>query len=441
MASSFIVINAPKTTTLANPTGLSATIAAAQPGEVIVVEEAGSPITLNLSSQVKSGYGVCVQLPMGQVIELNASGGTSNIHFFGGTFSSDIASGDTALGNNGLNISPGCSKISVHGAFFDRNHNSIVCNTASDIWIRQTRLNASRADHAQTPTTSRMTIEETNFDSGARGQSICYFNDGRSPQHSISSASCSSQGGTWEDTAHADLWQFRTGCSDIIALNNNCAAFGMAGMVYFGTLGPEPLTRCLIAGNTISDAYSHGINVQGQDCEVRDNVVNGNVEMSIQPAITLSRSPGDARVRGGRNEAPSYNNPSGVTLQGTDITGDTVNPPERPRITLPAWAPVPVMPDPLPLAAPEWIAGGGIRPGGTLTVGTWATLNRGQWLGTEGITWEYRWTRNGTPIGGEESQVYQIVSDDVGQNLNVEVRGTNSAGTGEWYSYTNRVPE
>jgi hypothetical protein len=439
MPSSFILINAPRTvpTTAA---GLSTAIVNAKPGDVLVIEEAGDPITLNLNNRQKAGYGVCVQLPIDQKLRVSMSGGTSNIHFFGGNFSADEVTGNTDLANYGLDIASGCSKISVQGSYFGQNASAIRVNSASDISITKSRFTISRADHAQTPTTSRMEMSENNFDSGAKGVKLCYFNDGRTPTENISSSNCSVAGGTWEDTSHNDVWQFRTGCADIIAKNNVVNAYLAAGFVTFGTAGPQPLQRCLVQGNVINDSDANAINVSGNHVEISGNTVPASPDATVAPRITLVRST-DGFVRGGQNTAPAFTNPSGVDLASGTINGDAVDSPEPPRIVLPPWAPIVTTPSAIEAAVPTYILGGGIRPSSpSPSVGTWLTLNRGLWKDVAGVSWEYRWRRDGTPISGATSQIYQVVADDVGTSLDVQCRGINPQGTGDWYTYTARTP-
>jgi hypothetical protein len=437
MPSSFILINAPLQVT-ATMAELVGAILSARPGAVITVPVAVAPFTLNLSGIAKSGYGVCVKLPSNQIVRITATRATSNIHFFGGKISADEVTGERLASNYGLSVESGCSKISAWGVLFGENVNSIVTNQASDIIIDTCRFTLSRADHAQTPATARMQMSNNAFDSGAKGAKFCYYPDGREPDHNISAAVCTANGGIWEDTAHNDIWQFRTGCADIIAINNNCNTFHSQGFVTFGSAGPEPLQRCLVADNIINDAASHGITIAGNDLEVRDNVVATSPSAEVQPRLSVTRSPADTgRVYGGRNTAPIITQPSGVDLESETLNGDVVNPPIPPAIVIPAWAPVYSLPAALPNTVPARIAGlNGLRPLGTPSVGDWLSVNRGQWTGVDGITWEYRWTRNGTPISGATSQVYQVVADDSGENIGVEVRGTNAVGTGDWYAYT-----
>lgn len=440
MPSSFIVINAPKNTT-STSAGLLNAIQSAQPGEVITVETAGDPLTLNLTAITKSGYGVCVSLPLDQQIRVICGSGTSNIHFFGGQFAADKVTGDRGASNRGLDVLSGCSKLSVQGALFNENANGIVCLESSDILIEACRMAVSRADHAQTPTVSRMEMSRNALDSGSKGEKICYFDDGRLPMHNVSVATCNTEGGTWQDTAHNDVWQFRTGCTDIIARENVVNTYLSAGFVTFGAAGIEPLQRCLVADNIINEANAHGINVSGNHVEIRDNTVAESPDAVVQPRVTLTRAT-DGFVRGGRNTAPSFTNPSGVDLASGTINGDEVDSPEPPRINFPAWAPVVEIPPAVPGSVPVRITGiDGIRPTTTSpTVGTWLTLNRGAWTDTQDISWEYRWRRDGTPISGATSQIYQVVADDVGTSLDVECRGINPQGTGDWYTYTARTP-
>ena len=149
-------------------------------------------------------------------------------------------------------------------------------------------------------------------------------------------------------------------------------------------------------------------------------------------------------MRGGRNTAPNFVNPVGVDLASATINGDTVTAPTAPAIILPAWAPTATVPPATALDfAPYYVGGGGARWAGSPTpptTGTWLTLNRGQWAGTPGATWEFRWLRGGVPITGAEAQTYQVQAGDIGTVLTPQARGINASGTGEWASYSTISP-
>jgi hypothetical protein len=65
------------------------------------------------------------------------------------------------------------------------------------------------------------------------------------------------------------------------------------------------------------------------------------------------------------------------------------------------------------------------------------TSGNGSWFATRPLTFEYRWTRNGTPISGATSQTYTSVSADEGQTLRCEVRATNAFGVSSYIASSN----
>jgi hypothetical protein len=78
-----------------------------------------------------------------------------------------------------------------------------------------------------------------------------------------------------------------------------------------------------------------------------------------------------------------------------------------------------------------------ISPEGNQVIGTLFTANSGSWFATRPLTFEYRWTRNGTPISGATSQTYTSVTADEGQTLRCEVRATNAFGVSSYIASSN----
>ena len=78
-----------------------------------------------------------------------------------------------------------------------------------------------------------------------------------------------------------------------------------------------------------------------------------------------------------------------------------------------------------------------ISPSGVQPVGTLFTASVGTWVGTLPITYEYRWTRNGTPINGATNSTYTSVNADEGSTIRCEVRATNDYGTSSYVASSN----
>lgn len=434
--SDWSIINAPQTVAATSAT-LQAAINAATPGTIVEVATAGDPVSITLSG-VKAGYGVCIKLPPDQLIHPIISG--SGYHFFGGKFSGDLVVGGTAQTNNGVRILAGASKVSIHGALFDMNQNAVQATDATDIWLRGVRAEVCRADGFNFVNTSRIKIEGCATGPGARGEKLCYYNDGRAPVENISQGTCTAGGGLWEDTSHNDGVQARNTCYDVDIIGNTLNGFEAQGIVSFGS--PDSLIyRARVVQNTMPSVGSNGIFLSGGDIECRDNALTPAPGASA--ISTISRD-GAGRIFGGRNSGGTWNSPSGVDMVSASLNGDAgVVAPAAPQIILPPWAPAVPTPPARSVAAPLYIAGGGIRVGGfawnavpvSVSVGAWLTLNRGSFADTEGVTWEYRWKRDGTVISGATAQTYQTVSADVGATVTAEVRGTNAQGSGSWATY------
>lgn len=80
-----------------------------------------------------------------------------------------------------------------------------------------------------------------------------------------------------------------------------------------------------------------------------------------------------------------------------------------------------------------------VSPSGTQITGTVITASVGTWTGTPTITYEYRWTRNGSPISGAVNNTYTIQATDDGTTIRCEVRGTNAYGVSSFVASSNSV--
>jgi hypothetical protein len=78
-----------------------------------------------------------------------------------------------------------------------------------------------------------------------------------------------------------------------------------------------------------------------------------------------------------------------------------------------------------------------ITPESSQVIGTLFTSGNGSWFATRPLTFEYRWTRNGTPISGATSKTYTSVTADEGQTLRCEVRATNAFGVSSYIPSSN----
>jgi hypothetical protein len=76
---------------------------------------------------------------------------------------------------------------------------------------------------------------------------------------------------------------------------------------------------------------------------------------------------------------------------------------------------------------------------GNQLVGTLVTVTNGTWSGTAPITFEYRWLRNGSPIGGATSSSYTLQSADDGNAVTAQVRALNAFGTSAYSTSNNTI--
>jgi hypothetical protein len=76
---------------------------------------------------------------------------------------------------------------------------------------------------------------------------------------------------------------------------------------------------------------------------------------------------------------------------------------------------------------------------GNQLVGTLVTVTNGTWSGSSPITFEYRWLRNGSPIGGATSSSYTLQSADDGNAVTAQVRALNAFGTSAYSTSDNSI--
>lgn len=76
---------------------------------------------------------------------------------------------------------------------------------------------------------------------------------------------------------------------------------------------------------------------------------------------------------------------------------------------------------------------------GNQLVGAVVTVTDGTWSGTPTITYQYRWLRNGSPIGGATTNSYTLQSADDGATITAEVRGVNNWGTSAYSGSNNSI--
>jgi hypothetical protein len=118
--------------------------------------------------------------------------------------------------------------------------------------------------------------------------------------------------------------------------------------------------------------------------------------------------------------------PQFMTLMG-NLTGIAM----RISLLTPDLCAAPVPTSPVNTVAPT------ISPSGVQPVGTLFTASVGTWVGTLPITYEYRWTRNGTPINLATNSTYTSVNADEGSTIRCEVRATNDYGTSSYVASSN----
>jgi len=411
---------------------LAAAIAAARPGTTITVATAGANLALALSGAAKADPGVCVVLPVDQTVYLTVAGDTG-IWFEGGTFAADWSVGETG-GAFGVNMAIGSGRLSINGARFGKSQNCFYASGATDVILTNSVLEFPRSDAIQLNATSRFRWQASTTGDQFVGTQICYFTDGTTPVLGTSQAQCTTLGGTWQDGAHADLFQAFNGCTDIV-IDDIEADFIGAGIVSYGTgatWNRADVTNCVL------NTYTTGaIDIIGTNLRIVSNTVGIHPTAGAAGPIRMEveKIDGAATVRAGLNAVTGVGSvmifPAGINPAAAE-NGDTVTAPTPVTgMTRPDWFPTAATPSPSPIAAP---VSGGEKPficgaATTAVVGDYLTCGRGQWSGSGGATYAFRWTRDNTPISGATSSVYQVQAADSPSTVRCEVQATNSAGS------------
>ncbi|MFN6976504.1 MAG: LamG-like jellyroll fold domain-containing protein [Gemmobacter sp.] len=434
--STFRIINAPKQTTVAAGPAVAAAIQAARPGEVVTVT-AGDPFFLRLADFSKPGLGVTVVFPASQIYKLQLLR-VSGLNFRGGHISRDLTAafftGDMPV--NGADI-VSSSRITIEKAFFSLNNNGVLLQDAQDIRIADCVFETYKSDAINAGVAStRIAISGNRILKTGRGNKFCYYNDGRPPVFNVGSGACVSGGGVWADAAHNDAMQMVGFCSNV-TIEDNFVDAAVQGFVNFDGQAFSQTDRILVANNVLNGIYIHGINIAGDDVEIRDNSATGASDSyaNIRIARATRTGQGTARVRGGRNTADgSFINAEGVDLGGATVTGDDVTPPAPPAVYSPPWAPALADPAPSPFGLPFRLSSSLLYANTPRVAGVYVSAQPGQWV-HEPTSFEYRWRRgdyNAAIIPGANAGVYQIQAGD-GFLLSCEARGTNAIGTSDWY--------
>ncbi len=160
-------------------------------------------------------------------------------------------------------------------------------------------------------------------------------------------------------------------------------------------------------------------------CGADGGAADGSNCTSITGATTTSYTPTSSDVGARLRFRVTATNSLGVQTVASNATAPVLGP-----TSAPLQAPLNTF--------PPFISG-------TPAVGQTLFASLGSWTGTFPISYSYQWLRCGTDggtaagggctaIGGATTSQYAPSSSDVGQRLRVQVRGTNSVGTGSGFS-------
>ena len=452
-----VISGTPEKIYVNSPDELRGAYAAAQGGQDIILTTAGPKFMWSIRRS-KPGW-VRVQLPREQVYALNISGKKIRTEFVGGEISYDkVTDTDDSSSSYSLDAN-GATEFIVRSAILGQGKNLVNLSYCEDVLIEDCIAEWARADALQAIGSTRCAIRNLyGRDTVIVGRKIRYFNDGRPPEDGVGNDGVNG----WADGPHADIGQFRTGCSHIALVGWDFHWNGQ-GISNYGATDPnKPNSHFLIADNTLMVNSPNGIDLAADHFTIRDNTLGLYPDdiVTVTPRIASARRVSTSPVQGGRNVALEGARLDNIAANATnaavdwgaaEINGDqNVELPEAPRVRPLPWGATLGRPEYRPYTGAIDIVGppgmfGTLRvpdtqnPGqtklifsslssnSTVEVGVWLTAGLGSTRGfpssPDDRTW--RWLRNGSVIAGttkagQIGRVYQVKAADAGAIITVE---------------------
>lgn len=427
---------------------LESAYASARGGTVITLSEPDDPSVLTLNAPKPFGGVAIVMHPDQQYRVWAKDVSDLNVAVYGGQVSAFAVNGDFA---NPYTTGAGvyvenCSRFGLYNAVLGKGGVGSRFLDASDIEMSHILLEQHYEDCIRLDGCDRMRLANVYArEPFLVGKQILWWNNGTPPTDGTANTS---NGTTsfWADTAHNDICQVLYPSTDITWEDFDCEGYGQG--LFFDS--SATLERGIIRDNRLRMGMSRQISMKGGDLQFIDNDMDRPSLYAGNPLLSVTRE-GGGKIWGGRNAVGPHGSatqPGGVDLLSGTLNGDA-DPaaPTLPNVPSLLGAPSLVMPTfvarstPPEIIAPPLLYHTNANPGSPPTTGTWITTGVGKIAGFEGVTsQQWRWTKNGTPIGGQTARTYQVVSGDLGASIRCETRAQNAYGWSEWVASAPLVP-
>ncbi len=425
---------------------------AARPGTLIrlnggiagVTTVAAFAFTSTLS---KRAPGIFIEVPSAQVWQINIAN-SAGLTFIGGKASGDLVAGN-ATGSFSTNTSvriATCSRIGVVSMLLGQGAKNAYITDSSDILLKYLNTEATRDDVTTTLNVTSFLMEDIYFrEPTVRGEKLQWYNDGTAPIDITVDTGLPGYGVTnfIADTSHHDFHQPLDGTINDFKIKTVDGHGALQGL-WRGGAAIVDLGRSHIEDVQLRITDPQMINIGGSDLTVVNCSVgpDPNYPNPYASSIFNVERIGAGRVRGygcSITSGGTITDPTGVDLTLGTMNGDAAVSPTAPSVALPAWMgtysrPTPVARSTAPdIITPPSVYHTNDAGGATAAVGTRFTVGLAHVWGRETMTGqEWRWTSNGTPIGGETGRTFNSTGRAAAEVIRCESRVQNAFGWSAW---------
>jgi hypothetical protein len=266
----------------ANPGTFASVIAAARPGDTIVLNS-GNYRNLKITRSFASP------------ITVDASGATVRglaISGAGVTWRSGTIVAPKGTDGNGPNVYGALvtgSNVTFSGTTFGLARKALVLDRARNITIADSFFRGVGEDGIIVSRTVGLTVVRNSFDKVVGKPTSCATPRGL--LRGLAKRDCTAKGGKWTDGFHADAVQMRNGVTDAVIADNVINA-DTQGLTQMDTTGDAPLARIRIERNSVAATIHHiTLGKNCNDCLIRGNTVRRYKPTSYKAIIR----PGKAR--------------------------------------------------------------------------------------------------------------------------------------------------
>ena len=251
---------------------LAATLAAAQPGDVVRLPQQPARCGyVRLHGINKAAPGVRVEIAPGQRIGLHITN-SSGLNFVGGHFEGAASAPDLRWIRSGIYVRD-ASRLSFRNARFGHPESDTqimaYLHGVTDLEISGSRFQWARADGIMVRDSERLRFTDNLFLANGAIQSICTWPDGRT-EIVLNPTRCRNGGGVWVDGSHPDGIQMFSNVQDVLVARNRFDGF-MQGVGWHGTGGERGVRRIWVVDNDIRTTYSWGAKLDSWDSLARGN--------------------------------------------------------------------------------------------------------------------------------------------------------------------------